>query len=112
DPYMQIAVDRNFWERGDDNPSYYIIEDQYNHERYCYGELYGDDPFTADWLLAITQTLRDHKGWGLAISNIPDHYILIFANKLMVNGPVLSHCKSASEVIVAIKNLLKQASRR
>src|SRR5437868_6574022 len=64
-PYHALAKDFGFWEGGDPDPAYYIIDDQYNHERYCYAELYGDDPFNAGWLLAITATLREFDSWGL-----------------------------------------------
>jgi len=40
--------------------------------------LYGDDPFNAGWLLAVTATLREHEDWGLGINNIPHSYVLIF----------------------------------
>jgi hypothetical protein len=103
----QLAEDPDAWERGDPDPTYYIIDDQYNHERYCYAELYGDDPFNAAWLLSITATLQEHEGWGLGVSNIPDSYVLIFGERLMVNGPRLSRCTSASEVVETVRRLFK-----
>jgi hypothetical protein len=112
DPYRQIARDHDFWESGDPNPTYYIISDQYNDERYCYAELYGDDPFNPGWLLSITETLREHEGWGLGIDNIPHGYLLILGNKLMVKGPKLARCKSAFEVVTAVRRLLKSANKR
>src|SRR2546423_1725916 len=53
DPYMMLARDRGFWQSGDPDPWYYIAADQYNHERYCYAELYGEDPSNAGWLLSV-----------------------------------------------------------
>jgi hypothetical protein len=50
DPYSRLADDNESWESGDPDPWYYIIDDQYNHERYCYAELLGDTPFIAEWL--------------------------------------------------------------
>jgi len=69
DPYAHIAEDIDFWEDGDPNPAYYILTDQYNHERYCYAELFGDDPFNAGWLLSITAVSREHMSWGLTSAN-------------------------------------------
>jgi hypothetical protein len=112
DPYMQLAEDRDFWEQGDADPTYYIIPDQYNHERYCYAELFGDDPFNPGWLLSVSATLQEQKGWGLAIGNIPNSYVLIFGKKLMVKGRKLSGCKSASEVVEVVRRLLKTGDRR
>ena len=111
-PHMQLVVDQDFWERGDPNPNYYIIPDQYNHERYCYAELYGDDPFNPGWLLSVTATLREHRGWGLGIGNIPNSYILIFGKRLMVKGRQLDCCKSASEVVEVVRRLLKAEDKR
>lgn len=111
-PYMMLAEDRDFWERGDPDPlTYYILDDQLNHERYCYAELYGDNPFNADWLLSVANTLRDFDGWGLGISNIPDSYVLIFARRLMVQGR-LARCKSAIEVVETAQRLLKRGPKR
>jgi hypothetical protein len=112
DPYLQVGKDRDFWERGDPDPTYYIIPDQYNHERYCYAELYGDDPFNPGWLLSVTAALREHKGWGLGIGNIPDSYLLIFGKRLMVKGWQLDRCQTASEVVVAVRRLLKGKGKR
>ena len=112
DPYRQIAEEHDFWQDGDHDPHYYIIDDQYNHERYVYAELYGDDPFNAGWLASITAILREHRGWGLGINNIPDSYILIFGKRLMVKGKKLSRCKTASEVVTVATQLLKRGKKK
>jgi hypothetical protein len=112
DPYMQLAEDQDFWERGDLDPSYYIIPDQLNQERYLHAELYGDDPFNADWLLSVTAALQEHKGWGLGIGNIANNYVLIFGKRLMVNGRQLGRCKSAAEVVETVRQLLKAGDKR
>ncbi len=110
-PYMMLAEDIDFWESGDPDPWYFIIDDQLNHERCCYVELYGDDPFSAGWLLSVTATLREFEGWGLCVSNIPDSYLLIFGNRLMVKGR-LSRCRSAVEVVETARRLLKRGHKR
>ncbi len=108
---MMLVEDLDFWERGDPDPMYYILDDQLNHERYCYAELYGDDPFNAGWLLSITETLRDFDGWGLGVSNIPDCYVLIFGNRLLVNGR-LARCRTAAEVVEEVRRLLKRGENK
>jgi hypothetical protein len=110
-PYARIVEDADFWQRGDSDPHYHIIDDQYNHERYIYAELYGDDPFTTEWLAAITATLREHRGWGLGIGNIPDSYILIFEKRLMVKGGKLSRCKTVTEVVAVAAQMLKHGKK-
>ena len=111
DPHTMLAKDREFWERGDSDPWYYIIDDQYNHERYCYAELYGDDPFNAGWLVSLMATLCEFDGWGLGVNNIPDSYVLIFGKRLMVKGR-LARCKSAQEVVATASKLLKRGDKR
>ncbi len=111
DPYRMLMDDPAVWERGDRDPSYFILDDQLNHERYCYAELYGDDPFNSGWLLSITQTLRDFDGWGLGVSNIPDSYVLIFADRLLVNGR-LADCRTADEVVQRARRLLRSRGKR
>jgi len=110
-PMLMLVEDRDFWEHGDPDPMYYIIEDQLNHERYCYAELYGDDPFNASWLLSITQTLGEFDGWGLGVSNIPESYALLFGKRLLVKGR-LAKCKSALEVVETARRLLKSGGKR
>ena len=99
------------WESGDPDPVYYVIDDQYNDERYLYAELLGEDAFRPEWLADIATTLTGHPGWGLGVNNIPDHYMLIFSDKLMVNGSRLSSCKHAREVVQAARDLLRRAAQ-
>jgi hypothetical protein len=105
-PYRRAMV-HNFWPLGDDDPMYYVIDDQYNDEQYCYAELYGEDPFTAEWLASITQLLKEYGGWGLGIGNIPHNFLLIFGDRLMVKGRQLARCTTAAEVVEAVRELLK-----
>ncbi|WP_439627405.1 hypothetical protein [Gemmata sp.] len=111
DPYLMLAHDPNFWERGDQGPTYYILDDQPNSERYCYAELLGDDSFNACWLLAITATLREFDGWELGVSNIPGSYVLIFGNRLMVRGR-LAKCRTATEVVETAQRLIRRGRKR
>jgi hypothetical protein len=109
DPYRQMFEQPGFWQRGDDNPSYYILEDQYNDERYLYAELYGNDPFNAAWLLDIVETLSQHPGWGLGIKHIPWCYVLVFGDRLMVNGRAFGWRPKADRVVEVVRRLLREA---
>ena len=111
DPYRALMHDLSFWERGDPNPAYFIVSDQYNNERYCYAEVNTADSFNAGWLFSITEVLRQFEGWGLGIGNIPDSYILIFSDRLLVNGR-LADCKTARDVINVAQKLLRQEGRK
>jgi hypothetical protein len=100
------------WERGDPDPVYYIIDDQYNDERYLYAELLSPDAFRPAWLTDIATTLEKHAGWGLGVSDLPGHYVLVFSDKLMVTGPRLSSCKTAGQVVEEVQRLYRQAGQR
>jgi hypothetical protein len=108
---FEVHGSLDFWEAGDPDPMYFILDDQLNHERYCYAELYGDDPFNAGWLVSITETLREFDGWGLGVNNIPDSYVLIFGKRLLVKGR-LAKCKSATAVVETTRRLLKSGGKR
>ncbi len=110
DPYRQLFKQPGFWERGDPNPCYYVIPDQYNHERYLYAELYGDDPFHPAWIQDVVETLGQYPRWGLGINNIPDGYVLMFADRLMVKGPIFGRWPSAPQVIEIVRRQLRQGS--
>jgi hypothetical protein len=110
-PYGMWGRNQDFWESGDPDPMYFILDDQLNHERYCYAELYGDDPFNSGWLLAMSATLREFDGWGLGVMNIRDSYVLIFGDRLMVNGQ-MARCKSAMEAVDLARQLLRRGDKR
>jgi hypothetical protein len=107
DPYRQAFKEPGFWQRGDNDPSYYIIPDQYNDERYLYAELYGDDPFNPDWLADVVEALGRHPGWGLGINNIPDSYVLIFSDMLMVKGRTFGLWPNTAKVVDVVRRLLQ-----
>lgn len=66
---------------------------------FIHAELHGKDAFNAKWLTAITTTLRDHRGWGVEIGNIPDSFVVIFSKRLLVRGRKLAKCKTAADVV-------------
>lgn len=63
------------------------------------------------WLLSITEALREFEGWGLGISNIPDSYILIFGNRLLVKGQ-LAKCATPAEVVEETRRLLNRGDKK
>jgi hypothetical protein len=104
--------DINVWERGDKQLGYYIIDDQYNHERYLYMELYGDDPFNPAWLASVVRTLKEFPGWRIGINHIPYGYILIFGNKLMVHGEPFQKCRDAASVITVARRQIRRGNKK
>ncbi len=103
DPY-------SWWEQGDPDPVYYILDDQLNHERYLYAELYGE--FDPGWVHAVAHTLREFPGWGLGINHIPEAYVIIFGDKLLVKGRVLEPCQDADAVVEAVRRHLRRGPKK
>ena len=108
----KIEEDREFpdigtWPRGDEPPIYFIVDDQYNHERYLYAELYGNDAFNRDWLASIVATLQEFPGWAIGIKNIYEGCLLIFSNKLMVHGKTFRKCRDVASVVDAARRQLR-----
>src|SRR5688572_5346061 len=57
-PMLMLVEDRNFWERGDADPIYFVLDGQLNDERYCYVELLTHEAFSAGWLQSVVRILR------------------------------------------------------
>jgi hypothetical protein len=112
DPYTKAMEEPEFWPQGDANPRYFIVGEQHGQERFIDAKLYGEDPFNAEWLTAITATLREHRGWGLAIDNVPDSQVLIFGKRLLVKGRQVARCKNALEVVKVVSQLLKRGEKK
>jgi hypothetical protein len=95
------------WESGDDNPIYWVVDDQYNHERYLYMDLTKPTACTVGWLEDITDTLEKFPGWGIGINSLTDGYALIFARKLLLAGPGFRKCKTAAQMLEAMPGLIR-----
>jgi hypothetical protein len=90
------------WESGDDDPvDYYIIDDQYNSERYLYMELLRPEALHADWLRDLMAALGSHPGWGVGITNFEEAYALVFSDKLMVTGSAFAACHDLAALLRA-----------
>jgi hypothetical protein len=87
------------WAGGDADPWYYIVDDQYNSERYLYIELCRTEALTIEWIRSVCLALSRYPGWGMGIVNIPDAYVLIFDRKLMVHGEPFEECHTAVEIV-------------
>jgi hypothetical protein len=94
------------WESGDADPAYYVIDDQYNDEFYQYVEVCAAAHFTAEWIEDIMETLARWPGWGIGIVNINEGYVLVFSDKLMVNGLCFASADELPSVITAAKKCL------
>ena len=96
------------WEAGDDDPHYYIIPDKYNDELYLYAELSGEDPFHIAWVEDVVETLRRHPGWGSGIQSLPNAYVLLFGDRMLVTGPGFGWWPNAMKVVEVASRLLRE----
>ena len=101
---LRSGRDISDWERGDDNPVYWIVDDQYNDEAYLYMEFVDPLGFTNKWLEGITKTLTRLSGWGIGVNSLRQGYVLIFADRLLVKGPQFRGCRNAESIVEAIRS--------
>jgi hypothetical protein len=109
-----IATCRRFGMTGPDkgpdgwptNPAYFVIDDQYNSELYQYVEVLDRKAMSAEWIKSAMQTLARHPGWGICIKNIKNGYLIIFADRLMITGPVFEECNDATSVATTVSKHL------
>jgi hypothetical protein len=109
-----IATCRRFGVTGPDegpdgwpkNPAYYVVDDQYNSELYHYAEVYERAALSEAWVAAVMRTLAGHPGWGVGVKNIKGGYLLIFADRVMVTGPVFAGCNDLAAVAAAASRSL------
>ena len=108
-PCPIIEADRppDNWPVGDPNPiDYFVVDDQYNHERYIYVEVVRPGAFTADWLLELVATMGQFAGWGVGIMAFEKAYILAFADRLMVTGDLFTACNDFHSIVRAGQSAL------
>jgi hypothetical protein len=98
--YVQSAKQ---WELGDEDPVYWIVDDQYNHEMYLYMEFQDARGCTPEWLADVTRTLAEFPGWGIGVASLKKGYVLIFTDRLLVQGPGFRECRDAASVVRAMQ---------
>lgn len=98
------------WPLGDAEPiDFFVVDDQYNHERYIYVELESAQAFSKEWMLDLMHTLGEHRGWGVGITTIEGAYILAFADKLMVTGKVFENCSDIDCIVSQAQTALARS---
>lgn len=91
-----------------DRSDYYIVDDQYNHERYLYMYVHGERFFTVKWLGAVMKALARHTGWGIGILSFSDGYMLVYADRLLVTGKGFRGCRDFASVMRSGKQQSKR----
>lgn len=89
---------------------YFVVDDQYNHERYVYVEVERAEAFTGEWLCELVRTMRQFPGWGVGIMAFEQAYVLAFADRLMVTGRIFATCSTVDCVVQRGRAALSSAS--
>jgi hypothetical protein len=97
----------SLWERGDPNAVYFVVDDQYNSERYQYVECTDPQYFTEQWILDLMAALCDVPGWGIGIDSIPGGYALLFADRIKVTGNCLKNASDLPSFIDSVHEALR-----
>src|SRR5205085_9047389 len=106
-PLKQQGAGTLDWEMGDEDPIYWVVDDQYNDERYLDMEFEDPPAFTPDWLEDITATLKRFSGWGSGVDSLRKGNLLIFWDRLLVSAPGFRSCRVAGSVIKAGRKLIR-----
>lgn len=102
-----LAVSERHGETGPESesndPLYWIVEDQYNDERYQNMQVYKPEGWNTEWFRALVEELREHKGWAISIGAIDQGHLLVFSDRLMVTGPTFENCHDLKSVVAAAR---------
>lgn len=91
---------------GDSDPDFFLLDDQLNDERYQYLECCNRDVVTEEWIHTLMEALLGCSGWGVGIKNVQRGYVLVFARKILVTGPVFRKATTLSAVVEALRESL------
>jgi len=94
------------WHVESSNPDYFVIDDWYNNWAfYAKIEINGGkfDSEVVDSLILILKKMPPK--WALGISFPQNGYILLYADRIMVDGPIFSHCKDYQDVLKSCSGL-------
>ena len=80
-------------------PDFYIIDDQYNSERYLYLEICSPEKATASWLNDVVQFNRKFPAWGICVTNVKLGYMIILPPVLLVMGPAFASAKTGEDCV-------------
>jgi hypothetical protein len=100
------------WQAGDKDSVFFVLDDQWNNERYIYVEITKFEYFTEGFLEDLARSLVRFPGWGIGINGLRQGYslkgyILVFADRLMVTGRVFKNCFDLASIIAATERNLK-----
>jgi hypothetical protein len=86
---------------------YWVVDDQYNDERYQYIEVCKPRGMTLAWLRDVMATLKRYPHWGAGIVGLGEGYMLVFADRLMVTGPRFEGATTFDGVVACARRALE-----
>ncbi|HTU90029.1 MAG TPA: hypothetical protein VMF69_08025 [Gemmataceae bacterium] len=85
---------------------FWVVEDQYNNERYHYVEVCRPEGMTKNWLLDLASLLkRKWPRWGVSV-RIPAGHLMVFGDRLMVRGPTFRRCTTVRHLIALARKAM------
>jgi hypothetical protein len=90
------------WPVEAENPQIFVVDDLWNDvERHHRVELADVRVFTREFLMALWSLVRDeYPRWGIGLS-IPDGYLYLMADRLLVKGSRFRRARTAEQVVAA-----------
>ncbi len=99
----EIASDAAWAVTPHSKPDFFVVDDQLNNDRYIYIEISPQVHVSSEWLCAMATCLLALDGWGIAITNVTNGYVIVLAQVLLLHGPVFDGCKDLEEVAYALR---------
>ena len=94
------------------DPSYWIVEDQYNDELYQNMQVYEPESWTVAWLSDLIDALRAHGNWGIRIGIIDDAQLFVFADRVLAAGPIFAKCRDLESVVKVARRAAEEFKER
>lgn len=85
---------------------YWLVEDQYNDERYHFMEVHTPAAATPGWLADVVRVLAAYPGWGVGVTGLHRSFLLIFGDRLLVKGAAFRRCATTADVLAVMPTLI------
>jgi hypothetical protein len=89
------------------NPDFFVVDDQLNSERYIYVEVHSSALFSKEWIGAVASALGKSPGWGVAVTNLRNGYMILLENIVLVSGPLFAGLKTIDDMVEAAQRNLR-----
>ena len=91
------------WERGDDDPVYFVVDDQYNDDPWLYLEVLHSSGLTENWFMDVSSEMSQFPGWSLFISHFVKGSLVIESDRICVGGVAFEICSDLPGILDAAR---------